>query len=510
MALSSFRPARSWLHDPLQMNDARPGRSITVLAAMIVIAAACGVGTVVIGDAMADRPIFYLALPLVIVFALLLVTVPRQLLIGLVVIRAICDPIFQNAQLPGIGGLGGLLNLVVILLSVLLFVTERGWERKVSWLPWVPFLVVMALELVRAPDKLFAVRNWLSLVTYASVYQGAFHCIRKPGDLDRMLRLVLLSAIPVCLYSVGSYLLFGPAYVLEAGEAFSGRLSAPLGHPNIVGFYCVVMLAAWLMKDRATPGRPLTARSIAWTLYAGMILGVLAGTQTRSAWVGALVLVLVYGLFINRGYLVVIVAAAFLAMLLPDVRERVLDLTRDNQVYTYSRLNSYAWRQYLWQSALSTMSPLSYIAGNGYGYFWTNSISFFPLAGGVNWNAHNVYVQLLLDAGVLGAGAYLALHVMTIDYLRRGVALSRPVRIGGMTLVAAFAVMSYSDNMLDYLVVNWSLWFVVGLMVAAGSTAWSATARSTTRPTRTSMPRTTPRSTPSSMPPSTPAAGASR
>lgn len=455
------------LRDALGMSDGHDGRSLAILTGMVLVAAVCGVLTVLIGNALPDRPIFYLALPLAVVLAVLLATAPRQLLIGLVIIRAISDPVFQGAQLPGIGGLGGLLNVVIIVLAAMLFMIERGWERRASWLPWLPFIAVMALGILRAPDKVFAVRNWLTILTYASVFQGAFYCIARSGDLDRMLRWVLLSAIPVMAYCVISYALYGPDYVVDAGEAVSGRLSAPLGHPNILGFYLVVVLAAWLAKDKSTPGLPLTGRSIAWTFYAMALLGVLAGTQARSAWVGAVVLIVVYGLLINRSYLVVVVVAGLLAMTVPEVRERVLDLTRDNEVYTYSRLNSYAWRQYLWSSGIATMSPLSYVAGNGYGYFWTNSISFFPLAGGINWNAHNVYVQLLLDTGVIGVSAYLFLYGLAIAYLWRAESLSREVRVVTITLVACFAVMSYSDNMLDYLVVNWNLWFLIGLVIAS-------------------------------------------
>ena len=463
-----FRRRGGRLRDALDMSDGHYGRAFAVLVGMILIAGLCGVVTVVIGNEMPDRPIFYLALPMAVVLAVLLGTVPRQLLIGLVIVRAMCEPVFQGAQLPGIGGLGGLLNLVIIILAVMLFFIERGWERtRASWLPWLPFIAVMALGILRAPDKVFAIRNWLSLLTYASVFQGAFYCITRAGDLDRMLRWMLISAIPVMVWCLVSYALFGPDYVVDAGEAVSGRLSAPLGHPNILGFYLVVILAAWLAKDKSTPDLPLTTRSIAWSFYAIALLGVLAGTQARSAWVGAVVLIVVYGLLINRSYLVVVVVAGLLAMTIPEVRERVLDLTRDNEVYTYSRLNSYAWRQYLWSSALATMSPLAYIVGNGYGYFWTNSISFFPLAGGINWNAHNVYVQLLLDTGAIGVAAYLSLYGLAIAYLWRTRSLSRQVKVVTISLVACFAVMSYSDNMLDYLVVNWNLWFMVGLVIAS-------------------------------------------
>ena len=461
-----------WLRNPLGVDGVTNGEAMFLMGVLAIVAIGFGGVTVAIGELFSTRPIFYLALPIVVILAMVVVMSPQKLLIGLVVLRAILDPIFQRATLPGIGGLGGLLNFVIIGLALTLLAIERGKEMsRESWLPWIPFIVVMAIAIVRSPDRVFALRGWLSLLTYAAVYHGAFYCVKNLVEFDRLLRWLLLSAVPVFIYAIVSYLFFGASYTLEAGDGTSARLSDPLAHPNILAFYTVVMLGGWLMKVKARPKAPtLTLRHIAWSLYLLMLLAMLAGTQTRSAWFGALFLVLVYGVLVKRIYLVFIVAGAMLSLLIPDVRDRIVDLGSGNEVYTYSRLNSFAWRQYLWSSAIGVMSPLAFLVGNGGSAFYTGSIAFFPLAGGMNWAAHNVYVQLLFDTGAVGVAAYLAIFVMAIRVVWSRKTLPRDTRIACLSLLVCFAVMSYSDNMLDYLVVNWNCWFLIGLVVASATT----------------------------------------
>ena len=445
-----------------------------MLIASALLAAGSGIATVFVGDLFPDRPIFFAALPLVILIGLAVALDPRRLLVALVLLRGILDPVFTQATLPGFGGLGGLVNFVIIALALILFAGARGKLPRASWLPWLPFLVVIFAAVVRSPDHVYAVRGWLTLCTYAAAYHGAFYCVRNNEDLDRVLRWMLLSSVLVAVYAVGSFAIYGPAYVVEAGEATSGRLSNPMVHPNILGFYMVVMLGAWFAKVRSRPlGPPLTLRSIAWFACLLLILGVLIGTQTRSAWFGALVLILAYGLLVNRLYLVLIVAGVLGALLVPDIRDRVLDLASNNEVYTYSKLNSYAWRRYIWSSALGYMSLFSYLVGNGQGAFWVQSAIFFPLSNNEHWNAHNVYVQLLFDSGIVGLLSYIAVFAMASRELWKRKALRFEARAMSLTLLACFVFMSYSDNMLDYLPVNWNLWFLIGLVVAAATQSQS-------------------------------------
>ncbi len=464
-----------WLQRVLGLNDPSPGDAWLWVGCIVLGSAMCGVLTAAVGTKFQDRPIFYLAVPLAIALVAMAVGDPRRLLIGLVVLRAILDPVFQRAQLPGIGGLGGLLNFVMIGVALTLLTLERGRvTQRESWVPWMPFIAVMALALTHAPDRMFGLRSWLSLLTYAAVYHGAFYCANRVDGMTKLLNLQLLSSVPVFIYAIVSFLVYGASYTLEAGDgdATSGRLSEPLAHPNILGFYCVLMLGVWLLRPPPQTPTPLfTLRNLRAAIYLCLLLGVLGGTQTRSAWAGALFLLLVYGVFVRRAALVLLLVGGVLALGLPEVRDRIVDLASNNEVYTYSRLNSYAWRQYLWQSALAAMSPLSYIIGNGYAAFWTNSPSFFPLSDGLNWGAHNVYMQLLFDSGIVGVIAFLSIYAIAARLVWTRVSLPTSSRIMTIALLGCFTFMSYSDNMLDYLVVNWNVWFVIGLVVASSAGA---------------------------------------
>ena len=117
-------------------------------------------------------------------------------------------------------------------------------------------------------------------------------------------------------------------------------------------------------------------------------------------------------------------------------------------------------------SAMDYMSPLAYLVGGGQGAFWVQSAIFFPLSNDEHWAAHNVYIQLLFDSGAIGVIAYLSVFGLTFRTLWKKVQLRFEVRMMSLTLLAAYAFMSYSDNMLDYLVVNWNFWFFIGLVAA--------------------------------------------
>lgn len=474
------------LRNPLDVDAPSAGKTLMLVGGIAALAAMFGFATVKIGDAFADRPIFLLTLPLAIFLGVFLFLDAKRLLLALVLFRAALNPIFDVTRLPVVGGLGGLVNLVVIGLSLLLLLQSRQRIPRAAWLPWVPFLAIVFVNVARAPEGLVAARAAAAIVTFAAVYYCTFHCVRNAAELDRTLRWFLLSALPVFAYTI----VINP--LLGMGGA-DGRFNGPFAHPNLLGFYLVIVLAAWLAKVRQRPGAPLfTLRAIGWWAYLVVLLALLLGTQTRNAWAGALIVLAIYGLWVQRGYLVFIVVASLVALAIPDVRDRVFDLTRNNEVFTYSTLNSYAWRKYLWTSALAWMSPLSYLTGNGVGAFVHHSTTFFPLAGRATAGAHNAYMQLLFDVGIFGVIGYLVAMAIPGWLIWKQRALPARIRFAALGLIASFAFMCYGDNMLDYLVVNWPFWFVVGLVTSLAlqspAVAWQS-ARNAARPWRRAMQR---------------------
>jgi O-antigen ligase len=199
------------------------------------------------------------------------------------------------------------------------------------------------------------------------------------------------------------------------------------------------------------------------SLYVFFLLAQLALTQTRSAWIACLVVFIGYGLLHKRRYLLYIAGVVLICLFIPAIQQRLLDLGSDNQIVGYQdKLNSFAWRVALWESALSWMEPSRYLLGYGIGAFREYAPTYFARSQGFKWDAHNVYVQWFFDVGFLGLASYLWIHFRTLQSLRPLVVIDRQAAFTTSALIVSYLLMSLSDNMMYYLAFNWYYWFAVG------------------------------------------------
>jgi O-antigen ligase len=169
-----------------------------------------------------------------------------------------------------------------------------------------------------------------------------------------------------------------------------------------------------------------------------------------------------YGLFFERRYLVYLAIGCGLALALPVIQERIVDIMYGNEHTLYGQLNSFAWRRKLWQDGLRWMEPTRYLLGYGAQAFPYYTPSFFAAPDITMVGAHNVYVQWFFDYGVVGF-AVLVFLLYTImanaTRLRRVEPLA--AFVVAVTLVA-YLICAFSDNMMGYLSFNWYVWFLVG------------------------------------------------
>jgi len=157
------------------------------------------------------------------------------------------------------------------------------------------------------------------------------------------------------------------------------------------------------------------------------------------------------------------------SLLVPEVRERLLDLTQGNEVVNYSKLNSYAWRKLIWKDGLNWMTPSHYVAGYGLEAFKFNSIDFFSMAGRRGHGAHSVFVQLFFETGLVGLLAFVWLHVKVGNLILPFYKANKLLIFTSIMFLFEFALYAYSDNLLSYLSFNWYLWFVLGATYAVCS-----------------------------------------
>jgi O-antigen ligase len=259
------------------------------------------------------------------------------------------------------------------------------------------------------------------------------------------------------------------------GHAFGYglRLKGTFTHPNIFAFYLVLIISLTLYMLKSGEKARQIEKSIALSLYMILLLALLVMTQTRSAWIACFALFVIYSLIFERRYLVYLALVPVVALFIPSVQERLLDLNAGNEYVQYANLNSFAWRRLIWETGLKWMSPSHYFFGYGLESFRPYSLVFFPMANATGYGsgAHNVYVECLFELGVIGLLAYLFLFGRLMLMLRPMFAIERLAGFISFAVILSYLIVCFSDNMLGYLSFNWYFWFFVGAATALVTTA---------------------------------------
>lgn len=401
-----------------------------------------------------------MALPALLLLGLLLLYSRIALLMLILLFRASGDVFFESTKFSLGGmqiGVGGLINAFVILIALLLVAEKPNFLPKKMVAIWAPFLILALVGVVIAPVKGDAIRLYLALISYCAIFVSAFYFVRSPGDFKRAVQLVLWSSVLPAIYALADIALHGG--VIGPNGA---RLQSTFSHPNILAFYLTLVVALGLYVLKSDTYTLSGRNRLIVTGYTFLLLALLMLTQTRSAWIACFALFAVYGLIFERRYLLYLILLPLLALLIPSVRDRVLDLGTGNEVVQYAKLNSFAWRVYLWETGLRWMRPEHYLLGYGVDSFQHFSPTFFPLAGKTNFGAHNLYVQWIFELGALGLLAYLWLFGRLLWLLRKMLPIDK---LGGFILIALvvqYLMVSFSDNMAAYLAFNWYFWFIAG------------------------------------------------
>lgn len=404
-----------------------------------------------------EHLVLMLGTPLLIPLGLLLFVNPRLLFYVLVGSRCALDPILETGRFSSNVGLGAVLNLLLIACAVIICIQSNRPAIRQSIALWVFPLLIMVLGVGYAPDTIAALKRLIAFVSYFSVFIVGM-ILTEEKQLTKLLRIIVFSSvIPL---TVGLYQFAAGAMAAE------GRLASTFTHPNIFAFYCLLILIVLLYLQRirlVNPNSktPTFEAAIHWVFIALLLVSVIL-TQTRSAWVALILMSLVYGAVFSRKTLIWTFFGLILAALTPAVQDRIIDLFSGNEVVLYGKLNSFAWRQYIWESGLNWMSPSRYLTGYGIGGFYHYSPDFFPLSGGRAFGAHNVFVERFFDGGLLAVGIF---AIFFLAQIRKAVNMFKHDRFASLIylgLILSYLTLNASDNVVDYLAYNWYYWVVAG------------------------------------------------
>lgn len=410
-----------------------------------------------------SQPLLLVGPPLLVPLLVMLWIKPVWLFMGLLLFRCALDPALESARFSNNVGMGAALNLLIVACAVVWLMQSTGRRAGPIARLWAGPLAIMALGVFLAPDTTPALKKLMAFISYGAVFAMGYWCVIEQR-LDSLLKvLVLSSIIPI---------LAGLLQLLTGNLGTEGRMLGTFTHPNIFAFYCLLILIVittrpWLSEDNSTQqtGQGGWRKVELWGLVPALVLCVLM-TQTRSAWLALVLAALIYGLTVSRWVLSGLAIAMLAAAFTPAVQDRVMDLFSGNEVVQYAKLNSFAWRQYIWESGLNWMSPARQWLGYGVGGFMFYSPDFFPLSGGRQFGAHNVFVERYFDGGVLAVvvfGLFVGAQLLAACRLWQ----HKP-RLGMVyiALLLSYLTLNTSDNVVDYLAYNWYFWALAGAFYA--------------------------------------------
>ncbi len=350
-----------------------------------------------------------------------------------------------------------------------------GSKRKKGIVLFVG-IAMASVFLSGVPSNVPAYRSLALLVSYVAVFYAIDGWLRDKTQLVRVLKVLLVSTIGVALFGFwqainGSYTdIYFRLYPFneETLEPWVGRITSLLFHFNSLAGYLNLVIPFAIACAVVPKDRTLKFLGLACACSAGAAVFLSQSRGGLLALAGVLIIAVWFLMPRLLTRISVFCASVFTCvLLLPVILKHFERLQGVDDVTEFGRLA-------VWQAA-ATLFFGHPVLGVGYGNYRFLYADIVPGAEPGTLDAHNLYLQLLAETGVVGfltftviLGAFL---VVSLKSIRQQDPLSRIIAFGVCGAISATLI----HGMVDYLF-NVSpqfgtlFWLVLGL--GSGALVW--------------------------------------
>ena len=333
-------------------------------------------------------------------------------------------------------------------------------------LPILLYAAALVIAVIVSPFKMHSLsalkEEWLLLVFFLIVNN-----VKEEREVEKLLTILIGVSTLVALYAVWQHYsgmdLYRGASLEPRGSVFMS-LGFFSHHLTLGGYLMLTFLLALVFLLRA--GRSGLRRII--DFCAPIVLGfALVFSYARSAWLGAVMGILAFGLLKGRKFiLLLVVGVCVLALLIyviePTSWDRVkeINLSKDKPESTRIRL---------WQTSVAMIktSPIWGVGLGGWGVLFDQ----YKVEGiyAATCHPHNDYLNVAVNTGLLGLLAYLSIWAVflhsTVRWLRKktGSRLSRSSQMGAVAAMVAFLFAGLLQCYYTDAEVNMLVMFILGL-----------------------------------------------
>lgn len=413
------------------------------------------------------KPILVLAIPFAALFFLLMVTKPRWVMVGIILVRPLLDVILNQTRVntgQGDGvGIGAIFNITVILLVIFLAFYLMDFPSKIAPVYcWAFYLACMFMAVIYSPVRSESIRLWFNYLSYFALFIIPFFVVKSSQDFDFWIKILGFSFILPVFYA-NIDMMRGGEYFEDAGQRIEGTFT----HPNILAFYLVLAFTFYfyLLKSGRLKRSPVINFGVKLLMIDILVL--LIATKTRNAWVSLYAGFFIYGLLRERKTLMVLVILVPLVYFIPQVHARIATL-QGNKIGDYQGEDSLEWRKEIWEGSFQKIGERP-LQGWGLGSFKYMSEEFSE---NKEMGAHNTYLEMLFECGFIGLASFVILFLNPLSLFFKSMCRTLSQTEGKVWAIMVGYIVSYmliccADNLLFYLVFNWYVWFFIGLMLVA-------------------------------------------
>ncbi|MEW6610404.1 MAG: O-antigen ligase family protein [Patescibacteria group bacterium] len=417
----------------------------------------------------------------------LLFLYPTPSFFVLLIARNIVD-VVSDIPLISIGGMS--LNLAALM--GIFFIIWGAWYVIQHWpiklsrtfIIFLLFLLVSAASVLTSLDPVRSAQELIKFINLAFIYVIAFHiCNASPAYAKLIAIFAYAIIIPAMLGLL--QLIRGTGLNIDVQD----RLYGTYVHPNSFAFALVIgifscMIARLLLSlrkngDRADREKSLTfPASLRFDVLMAILGVLLLFTYTRSAWIGAVIILSIYFLRFHTKTIIIsglvmsaiifsfpIFSRAFYNTTGYDISQIAL-IQRMQPPSGDDATDSFTWRIRSWKEVSVKLHGMP-LFGYGPAMYTIVRESTVRYLTDLGIEAHNDYLRLALETGWLGVFFYFLFFAGNIFQFIQAVRNIRTRFYEKIFTVAAamsvaFMVMSVSDNILRSTPVSWLLWAFMG------------------------------------------------
>ncbi|MBQ9757451.1 MAG: O-antigen ligase family protein [Clostridia bacterium] len=367
------------------------------------------------------------------------------------------------------------LSLFCLFSLIVKYLTTKkfAWRLEGCGLMIITMLLIYLVAALTSFAPFKSVQIWLVYFAFMIFYFVLINTIKTKNQLFNILKVFVLSGGIVCLYGLLQYI-FGwnvnQAWMdEEMFEDIKMRIYSTLENPNVLGEYILLVLPVCI--------------SLMWTskkvlskiVYAGLsgLLGIaLILTFSRGCWLGIMASASVFVTFVcGKLWGLALIAIPILPMVLPQSIINRFSSIGD------MKDSSTSYRVYIWMGTLLMLKDF-WLSGIGPGTeAFTQVYPFYSYSAIVAPHSHNLFLQVLVESGILGIFAFVLLIILFMKnsisgYLAFGKGNPLSVVIVGIASgIIGFLVQGLFDNCFYNYRVFMIFFSVIALGIAASKIA---------------------------------------